>query len=159
MPQISGFYPHMRASQVRAMIGDDIWNSYFKFTTERNPWDRQISLFFYRHKRKKGSTNLTFEAFLTSPWYTALHSVRVRNWETYSIGNSIAVDRVLRFENIEKEFAELRSTLGLKNSELPHKNAGPKRNRHDYRSYYNADTKAVIERWYRHEIEAFDYTF
>ena len=149
----------MPGSQVRALVGDEIWNSYYKFSIERNPWDRQVSLFFYRHKRRKRSKNLTFESYLTSPWYTTFHSVRLNNWETYSFGDEIAVDRVLRMENIEQEFAEVCDHLGLTDVSLPRINVGPKREQTHYRDYYNAETKSVIERWYQREIDAFGYEF
>ena len=138
---------------------DEIWNSQYKFAVERNPWDRQVSLFHYRHKSKKRSKNLTFETYLTSPWYTTFHSVRLKNWETYSISNQIIVDRVLRLENIEHEYAKVCDLLGLMNVTMPHKNAGPERDRQHYRDYYNAKTKLVIERWYKREIDAFGYEF
>src|SRR4051812_19134713 len=41
VPDLYGFYPHIRADQARRMIPRTIWNSYFKFAVERNPWDRQ----------------------------------------------------------------------------------------------------------------------
>ncbi len=39
----SRFYSHLPARIARHRLGDDIWNSYYKFTVERNPWDKTLS--------------------------------------------------------------------------------------------------------------------
>src|SRR6267378_3433834 len=33
------FYRHMPAFEVQKRVARDVWNSYFKFCVERNPWD------------------------------------------------------------------------------------------------------------------------
>jgi len=35
------FAGHMPAKEIRQKIGEDIWNRYFKFCFERNPWDEE----------------------------------------------------------------------------------------------------------------------
>jgi hypothetical protein len=155
LPQIAGFYPHMPGRQVRAMIGRDVWDSYFKFSVERNPWDRQVSLFYYRHRRR--DPKLEFERYLTG-WYSWLHSNRIDNWDVYTIGGSIAADRVLRFENLREDFAEVCRMLGI-DASLPHVNRGPARDHSDYRDFYTPRSRDIVARWYRNEIEAFGYEF
>jgi hypothetical protein len=156
VPQIAGFYPHMPGRQVRAMIGRDVWDAYYKFSVERNPWDRQVSLFYFRHRRS--DPKLEFEDYLTS-WDSWLHSTRLENWEIYTIGGRIAVDRVLRFETIDDDFADLCRQLGIDCPALPHANRGPDRERNDYRDYYTARSRDIVARWYRNEIDAFGYEF
>lgn len=41
-------WPHMPASAVRAHVGEEVWNSYYKFAVERDPWDKLLSLFYFR---------------------------------------------------------------------------------------------------------------
>src|SRR5437667_6500023 len=36
------FYNHMPASLVRRRVPGWVWNSYFKFSVERNPWDKVL---------------------------------------------------------------------------------------------------------------------
>src|SRR6266478_3899597 len=37
------FWNHIPAQLVQARVPSQIWNSYFKFCVERNPWDKTIS--------------------------------------------------------------------------------------------------------------------
>lgn len=49
------FYNHMPAIFVKNRIPNRIWNEYFKFTVERNPWDKAIS-FYYTPMSKYNNT-------------------------------------------------------------------------------------------------------
>ncbi len=42
--------PHLSASEVREIVGPDLWGSYFKFSIEQNPWDAVISLYYWRNR-------------------------------------------------------------------------------------------------------------
>ena len=42
-----GYSNHMPAKEAQSLLGSRIWNEYYKFCFERNPWDKAISLYFY----------------------------------------------------------------------------------------------------------------
>lgn len=44
-------YEHSWADQVKAFVGDKIWNDYFTFTIDRNPLEKSVSN-FYHFKQK-----------------------------------------------------------------------------------------------------------
>jgi hypothetical protein len=158
LPEVSGFYPHMPAHQVRRLISKETWNGYFKFTVERNPWDRQVSAFFYRHEAKLG--NVDFATYLTERRHALLHSIRIRNWDVYTIDGSIVVDAVMRYETLAEDFARIWQQIGLGGkSRLQRVNVGPRPDRGHYRAYYDERTRQLIADWYANEIRAFGYEF
>ena len=101
-----GYYEHMPAHLVRAYVGDDIWRSYFKFAFDRNPWDRQISWYFYKTKTK--ASRPSFERFMASR-----RRAYVDNHEIYMEGGALAVDFLGRYENLDADLAKALEMVGV----------------------------------------------
>jgi Sulfotransferase family len=148
-----GFYPHISADELRRLLGEPIWNSYFKFTIERNPWDRQVSLYHwhYRDREQKPS----FDLFIRSPFHRKVS----RNFDTYAIGGKIAVDHVCRYETLEDDLASVLKQLGIDKEVILPRAKGKYRSDHAWRDYYTPRTRDIVGRWYAREIAAFDYSF
>ncbi len=49
------FYNHMPAARIRERVGAKVWNSYFKFCFERNPWDKVVSWYYFRQRADTGT--------------------------------------------------------------------------------------------------------
>jgi hypothetical protein len=49
-PSDSTWYNHMSAYNICKLIGPDIWNSYFKFTVVRNPFEKVVSGYYMFRK-------------------------------------------------------------------------------------------------------------
>ena len=146
-----GYYEHMPAWRVRKYVGEGVWNSYYKFTFERNPWDRQVSWYHFKTKRK--DPRPSFAAF-----NQARRKAWVDNYDLYSIDGEIALDFVGRYEDLDDGFAEVLDRIGLADIHIPHVNVSPTRSE-DYRSYYDGGMMSRIGDWYRREIDAFGYAF
>jgi len=41
---------HANARQIRAYLGEKLWNEYYKFAFVRNPWDQAVSMYFHLRK-------------------------------------------------------------------------------------------------------------
>ena len=148
-----GYYEHMPAWRVKTYLGDRIWNAYYKFSFERNPWDRQVSFFHYKNRDKTNPAS--FEAFLAKP-----QKAYVANYDLYSIDDEIALDFVGKYENLEEDFKIITGKLGIdKKVILPFANVGKKTTSKSYRDYYDDKSRQLIADWYRREIEYFDYQF
>lgn len=149
------FYNHIPAKKIKPRIGSEIWNNYFKFCIERNPWDRAVSL--YHWKYKKATQPPSFSEYIQSdiPYRLKHHGIDV-----YTINGEIAVDRICRYENLEEELEEVRSLLRLPDQlELPRAKSQFRENRKNYRDYYgDAEAKRVAE-LFAEEIRLFNYTF
>ncbi len=157
-PQFFGLHPHATARQVRNVIGPKIFDSYFKFAIERNPWDRQVSLYFHREwKRKNLSPN--FDRDMRSIIYRNSEYVRLKNWPIYTISDKIVADQILRYEELDEEIPILFSRLGINlRQELPRLRQYSQGRSH-YSTYYSRSTKNLVERWYRNEINELGYIF
>src|SRR5690606_20572751 len=88
------FYNHMPARKVRRIVGAGTWNNYFKFTVERNPWDAQVSLYFWKYR----------DPLRRPPFETYVRSLQARpqstNFSIYAIGDTIAVNYVCQYERL-----------------------------------------------------------
>ena len=149
-----GFYEHMPAWRARAYLGEQIWSRYFKFAFDRNPWDRQISWYFYKTKTKLWRPR--FDRFMNSR-----KRAYVWNFEIYGDGSDLAVDYVGRYEHLEEDLAMILQQVGVtERIEVPHTNKTPTRDPEaDYRAYYTDRTKALVAEWYAPEIELLKYRF
>ena len=157
-PQWFGLHTHATASQVRDVIGRKIFDSYYKFVVERNPWDRQVSLYAHR-QWKKGQTPDHFDRDMRSFIYRNTSYVRLNNWSKYAIGRDIVVDRVIRYERLADEIGDLVATLGLPGPlDLPILRKYTKDRPH-YATYYGDATRDLIGGWYAREIDALGYMF
>ena len=145
-----GYYEHMPAWRLRKYVGEEVWNSYYKFTFERNPWDRQVS--WYSFKTRNVDPRPDFKRFNRS-----IRKAWVDNYDLYSIDGEVALDFVGKYEELEESFAEVLDRIGVEDVAVPRINVSTRRK--DYRSYYDDEMAATIGDWYRREIDAFGYAF
>jgi len=159
-PKYFGFHAHGTIGQVKSIIGHRIFNDYFKFAIERNPWDRQVSLYAHRKKQYQPGKEFNFDKDISSLWFRSTEYVRLHNWEIYTINNQIAVDKVIRYENLSEEISEVMSLLGISEAlKMPRKRSGYRNDGGNYRPLYSDRTRDLVARWYRREIQAFGYEF
>lgn len=146
-------YNHIPGWRVRARVGEDIWNSYFKFCFERNPWDREISLYFFRRGRDGNAD--TFAGHLKT-----LKQRQIRNWEIYSQAGAPAMDFMGRYENLEADLTLALQNCGIDRTvTLPQAKARFRTDRRPYREFYDDRSREMIANTYRREIEYFGYEF
>lgn len=151
------FYNHMPAKQIKDRVGKNIWNSYFKFCIERNPWDRVISQYYWHHRRLNESEMPSILEFLES---RHMSSIIRKKFYRYRLDGEVAVDRICRFENLSEDLEEVRQHLGLPAPlELPKTKAGTRKNRRHYRDILSAQERDRIAEIFSDEIELMGYTF
>lgn len=150
-----GFYNHIPAFDVRERIGNEIWDSYFTFCVERDPWEKTLS--YYHMIKVRSEKNITFEEYMTSndfcvdyPMYTDR-----KNPE------KIIVDRVLSYENLESELRDIFNFVGI-----PFVNGLNIRAKSEYRTdrrpkklFYTQEQAKVIAGVFANEIMLFGFEF
>lgn len=140
---------HLTASQTKE-IYKDYWNSYFKFSFVRNPWDRLVSCFSLRayHAPKKKSDVLTF-----------LKNIKTPDWEPqlfeYVDILDIDLDFVGKYETLGEDFDYIKNKTGVK-KDLP---LIGQTKRTKYQDYYCEESKKMVEELYKKSIEKYEYKF
>ncbi|MEM8771855.1 MAG: sulfotransferase family 2 domain-containing protein [Pseudomonadota bacterium] len=159
-PKYFGLHAHATAAQIRSVIGAGIFDSYYKFAVERNPWDRQVSLYFQRYPKRQRRHTPNFSRDLASPYFRSTEYVRLNNWANYAIDNSVVADDVILYHRLEEGLKNLKERLSLpKNIQLGKERSGFRDDKGDYRRHYTDKTHALIGRWYAREIKEFGFMF
>lgn len=100
------FHEHIKAEKARRFLGERVWNSYFKFAVERNPWDRQVSYWQFK-MRKLGAKPMTLAEFLET------HHANLNSANIYSLDGRLAVDHLVRYEHLAGDLDHVLSHLGI----------------------------------------------
>ena len=148
------FYRHMPAFEVRNRVPAQVWNNYYKFCVERNPWDKVLS-HYHMHAAREGGP-LSLDEYLARGRFPI-------NFFRYTdrSGRKIIVDRVLRYENLLTELGEVFSrlkisfqgTLGVQaKSEY-------RTDRRSYQEVFNDEQRRIVEKAFAKEIELHGYRF
>jgi hypothetical protein len=148
------FYRHMPAFEVQKRVPRDVWNNYFKFCVERNPWDKVLSHYHMHAAREGGS--LSLDEYLARGRFPI-------NFFRYTdrSGRKIIVDRILRYENLLTELGEVflqlnipfEATLGVQAK------SQYRTDRRPYREVFNDKQRQIVEKKFIKEIELHGYRF
>lgn len=145
------FREHESAGGIRKRLEPEIWNSYFKFCFERNPFDRAISLYHWRHRSGKKQVDLN-DYLLVAP------GADLSNWDLYNQDGFLRVDFVGRYERLQEDFDQICKKIGLGESlALPKSKHEVRRDRKPYQELLNADARNRIETVCAREIRLLDY--
>jgi hypothetical protein len=154
---------HFDAENMKRACGPEVWNSYYKFCFERNPFDRLVS--FYHWRTKKFDNPPTFREFALAAVQgnrkdqSRLRATNFSNRPFYEINGKIVVDKVYRFENLEDEINDFFAMKGISwNGNLLH-TKGSYRPKKNYQEYYDPELLDLCEKAFSFELENFGYKF
>ena len=146
------FLEHLQAKNIKDIVSDEVWNSYFKFCFERNPWSKTGSNYFWKNSKSHNQFT-SFRDYLLRGKHTHV------NWEYYTINDKICVDFIGRFENLADDLGIVLDKLGISfDGDLPTaKHLGDRKA--SYRSYYDDFSREYVEELFKKEIRAFEFRF
>jgi hypothetical protein len=157
------FYNHIPAFRIREMIAEqdkEIWNNYFKFCFERNPWDKTISQYYF-HRQKGNHSREDLHKFIMTNYLSHFSDWRIYTEEDKD-DDTILVDKIFKYEEMESSFEYLQDIL-----KLPEKIVMPEKRfkgwtRKDHRHYRDVLTneeKDQIAKIFNKEIKEMGYEF
>ena len=151
---------HLRAKNLRNLVGNDFFNRAFKFAIVRNPWDWEVSHYFWVLNQKKhqyleqykgvGS----FEQYIESGLFKISHGSQ--SGFIVDEGGNVIVDFVGKVENLQKDLKEICDRIGIGIMEIPYLNKSKHR---PYQEYYNEKTREIVAKCSKEDIERFGYDF
>jgi Sulfotransferase family len=102
----NAFYNHIDAQRIRERVGARVWDSYFKFCFERDPWDKVVSQFYFRRTRTDVSTPATFREFI-------LQGPLVSDWSLYSLDGTPAMDFIGQVDRLDADLGTALREIGI----------------------------------------------
>jgi len=171
---------HLSAAEYVACghMTEQDFSDYFKFSFVRNPWSRILSEYRYRNYfRHRSFKDFVFNKMPKPALDDKYRHVMPQYDMLYDRQGNLLVDFVGRFETLQPDFDRVCEKLGIRGSELPHRNRSDKKSRdvkrrlknvlfmngenrhHDLSDYYDQETRQAVADYYRIDIETFGYQF
>jgi len=145
------YYQHMDGARIRQLCGEAIWNSYYKFCFDRNPWDKVVSFYWWKMRGKEHK--VPFSEWLRVKKLPLDH-------ELYSIDGKVDVDFVGRYESLAEDLAYVLDTLGIQDTpQLPKVKTGIRQDKAHYTESYNEADRDFVAELFQREIETLGYDF
>jgi hypothetical protein len=159
------------------------YKDYFKFCFVRNPWDKTVSLYRdkilneasgndpYFGKIRPGisdvlarfdcfESGMSFESFVYAIYSIPDQEADIHFQSQYTFitdqDREFFVDFIGRFEKLGEDYQKICEITGMPEVQLPHlKRTSPL----DYRTLYNENTKQLVAKRYKEDIELFQFAF
>jgi len=148
------FYNHIAARIVKARVPKDVWNTYFKFCVERNPWDKTLSHYYWLKNRRVQKQ--TWQEYLIQGQFRL-------NYQLYTDrkGMKIIVDHVIKYEHLDDELAEIFKNIGIPFSGNLSVRAKSeyRKDRRPYWEVFTREQKEIIAQAFEKEIRLHGYEF
>jgi hypothetical protein len=140
------FYSHLPADRARSRLGRRRWDEYFTFCFERNPWDKDVSMYFWNTRDEPSPP----------PFESWLHHKRhdLSDWYLYTSRGRIIVDFVGRFEHLDEDLRRALGRAGVTcDVVLPRLRTGTRRGPVSF----TRRSRDIVLRAFAREFETFDY--
>jgi len=147
---------HIPAEEVRKLLGQETFGRYFKFSVERNPYDKVVSLYTWLNRDPKRPLGQSFDAFIAEG-----RARQVADCDRYCIDDKPAMDTMVLYHDLQAGLDGIAKHLGLPGridlTDIRRKSGY--RTSQDYRTYYSPASRAAVERDFAREIAQFGFKF
>lgn len=150
------FYNHIPARFARARLPASIWDSYLKVCVERNPWDKTMShyqMFRNADWHRLHNPDLTLDGYLDQ-------GIFCHNAPFYcDVDGNVIVDRIIRYDRLQDELAQLFDEKGIPFDGLPKAKGGIRNDKRSYKEVMSHAQADVIRTAFAKEISIHGWEF
>ena len=144
------YFNHAGARFIADHVDGNIWDSYYKFSFERNPWDKAVSFYYWKNQQEPRPS--------ISEFIQSGSASSIRGFELYSRNSEIVVDRVFLYEELDAALEELVMRLRFSSMPLlPLAKANVRQDQRDYREILTPEDRDKIAKVFAREIAYFGY--
>ena len=148
---------HIKSSWIKENIFSELglnWDEYFKFGFVRNPWDRELSNYFYNMGARKPPKDISFKEWLNN---CLIKDGQIDASNSPQSEYLTDVDYIARFENYNEEVEYIFDKIDIPIlKSLMHIN---KTDHKPYWKYYDYSDAMKVYGWYKKDIEMYNYEF
>lgn len=178
-----GWHRHSSAREIRERLGRRIYEDYFVFTVERDPWDKTLSTYWSIKGYIPGEGGRTEQVSAADRiWRKASgYPWSFNTWVKYRVCRSripgfrrpfgktfghytdergnVIVDAIFRYEYLENHVGILAARLGLPLKLRSKEGGGTRPDKRDYVRSYSPWSREYISGYYAKEIALMGYAF
>lgn len=172
IPAGTTWWNHMPAAAIRELIGQEVWDSYFKFCVVRNPFEKCVSAFCHlgqdyqlqRHPGfRRALSRLRNErpTFEQRRFISYLQNAMPVDRDAYMIDGEFCMDDVIRYESLQAGIERVCRRIGVEYDArfLPTFKAGIRSRRATVDALYTDESRELVERKFAVELQQFGYRF
>jgi len=158
------WFNHMSGSSVKDQLGEQVWQSYFKFCVVRNPFDRLVSFWWMtgcpRDLIPLAASDFTVARELFCKW-VMVTSEWPYDRNIYTIEGKPCVDDMIRYEALNDGIVRVCDKIGIEADldRLPRLKAGARLRPEPYRDYYEPRARNRAEAFFAADLALLGYEF
>ncbi|NLP58171.1 sulfotransferase family 2 domain-containing protein [Lutibacter sp. B1] len=149
------------------LVTEEQWNTYFKFTFVRNPWDRAYSDYLWM--QRDTNINDSFQNFILKKgnFFKILNNSSNKEYRGdhllnqtifFEIKGRFRLNFIGRFENFNSDFSIIKNHLKIKKSFNYHEKKSNERLT-DYKQFYTYKNKKLVSKIFYDDINLLGYKF
>jgi hypothetical protein len=156
MARFADFGIHVPACEIRERLPDEFWNTCYKFTSERHPYEKAISLAYFRFgsRLERGRPSGNFPELLDE----AVKKGNYAGAMYYTINGLAVVDDFIRYESLGVDLQRVSQRIGIAiPDELPKAKTTYRQDQRPARDILTAAQKETVYSFCRTEFELLGY--
>lgn len=154
------FDGHHTAAQIKKRFKNSEWDKLFKFGFVRNPWSREVSLYFFikqnlaQHPEYEFINKFnSFKCYLD--WTLQNKPLRFQKDYFCDSNGELIVDYIGKIETYDKDMSIVLDKIGIKKMQSTNENQSK---HNDFREYYDNESFDWIKSMYHRDITFFNYS-